>query len=219
MSRAKGAALNRKETEMAQFKKAKFYTIGSNGDGKQVYLRDGYTFEKHGLTWGIYKTPDSNPKNLWWIIDLQSGLSIPCGFIKAFKSRNEALDMFGEQEFAKVEQAFAHSGYAKAVEEFKQLITAERSDEDVAQAEHVRVEVPQPAEEVTEEAVEEVIEDAPADEAPAEPQPAGVTEHNIWFAEKVDGASEYKGKRKKHQGMWWLPNTPANRERFGIAAA
>lgn len=57
MSRAKGAALNRKETEMAQFKKAKFYTIGSNGDGKQVYLRDGYTFEKHGLTWGIYKTP------------------------------------------------------------------------------------------------------------------------------------------------------------------
>lgn len=201
---------------MAQFKKAKFYTIGSNGDGKQVYLRDGYTFEKHGLTWGIYKTPDSNPKNLWWIIDLQSGLSIPCGFITAFKSRNEALDMFGEQEFAKVEKAFAHSGYAKAVEEFKCLITAERSDEDVVQYTHVHVEPidAQTAEEVIEEAVEEIIEDAPA-----EPQPAGVTEHNIWFAEKVDGASQYMGKRKKHQGMWWLPNTPANRERFGIAAA
>ena len=170
---------------------------------------------------GHLQNPDSSPKNLWWIIDLQSGLSVPCGFITAFKSRNEALDLFGEQEFAKVEKAFAHSGYAKAVEEFNNL-TAERSGDGIAHATHERVEVPQPeapAEEVTEEAVEEVIEDAPADEAPAEPQPAGVTEHNIWFAEKVDGASEYKGKRKKHQGMWWLPNTPANRERFGIAAA
>lgn len=186
---------------MAQFKKAKFYTIGGKGESKQVFLREGYTFEKHGITWGIYKTPDSNPKNLWWIIDMQSGLSVPCGFVTAFASRKEALELFTDDVFAKVEKAFAHSGYAKAVEEFKCLVTAERSGEDVAQADHVRVEVPQPAEEATEEVTE---------------QPACVTSACLWFDHEVEGSA--KAGKGKHAGMWWVKNTPENRERFNVAA-
>lgn len=182
---------------MAKFNKAQFYTAGAGKDGGiTVTLRDGYTFAKHGIVWGIYKSHDSHPKNLWWIIDLGSGLSIPCGFMTAFKSRDEALAMFDDEVFAKVRKAFSMAKYKEKAKEFTAAILEAGSVKE--QEEHVM--------------------ETNVQEASAKQQPVGVTEHNIWFAEKVDGACEYHGKRKKHQGMFWLPNTQENRERFAVTA-
>lgn len=185
---------------MAQYVKASFYIR----KGSAIFEREGYTFVRNGRVFCVHNENKGDKNNPAWIVtDPNTGMSV----ITCWEdSRKKAVEVFDEKFLAKFIEITKQARYAQAVDEFDAMFAA-LNHEDA------------PAEEVTEEAVGEAIEDAPADEAPAEPQPAGVTEHNIWFAEKVDGASEYKGKRKKHQGMWWLPNTPANRERFGIAAA
>lgn len=182
---------------MAQFKKAQVKARYNDS----IHVADGYEFEHEGMRFTVFKEQD---KPICWSI------TDPCTGMCIIRdgSRKKALALFEEKYFERFMAITATDLYHKRVDEFIELCREQLgAHEDV------------PAEEVAEEAVEEVTEEAPADEAPAEPQPAKVTEHNIWFAEKVDGASEYKGKRKRHQGMWWLPNTPANRERFGIEAA
>lgn len=181
---------------MAQYVKASFYIRKGNG----IFEREGYTFVRNGRVFCVHNENKGDKNNPAWIVtDPNTGMAAITDWEG---SRKKAVEVFDEKFLPMFMELIKLERYAKAVDEFDAMFAALKHED-------------APAEEVT----EEVIEDAPADEAPAEPQPADVTEHNIWFAEKVEGASQYMGKRKKHQGMWWLPNTPANRERFGIAAA
>lgn len=175
---------------MAQFKKNDNIIVQNLTDGKKVARTvGGYDFTVRFNDMDVRMSVYKLDNGAWHVIDTATGLSVREG-----STRAKAVDGFVTGTLRK------YAGF----------YMSEKHKEQIADFETVKGE---------DALAEEVTEDAPADEAPAEPQPADVTEHNIWFAEKVDGASEYKGKRKKHQGMWWLPNTPANRERFGIAAA
>lgn len=177
---------------MAQFKKNDNIIVQNLVDGKKVTRTVGgydftVRFNDMDVRMSVYKLDNG----AWHVIDTATGLSVREG-----STRAKAVDGFVTGTLRK------YAGF----------YMSEKHKEQIADFETVKGE-DAPAEEVT----EEVIEDAPADEAPAEvAEPVEVTEHNIWFAEKVDGASEYKGKRKKHAGMFWIPNTPANRKRFGI---
>ena len=153
-----------------------------------VEVVDGYAVELFGVEFSVYKMEN----NHWQVIDIETGKSVAGG-----RTRKEAVADFDAERFEQYEKVRATDHYAEMVREFEALSTENVRDE-------------------REEQVEEAADTTEAQEDAT--QPADVTENNIWFTVQVEGSRPYSGKRKKHQGMFLLPNTPENRERFNIAA-
>lgn len=173
---------------MAQYVKASFYIR----KGSAIYEREGYTFVRNGRVFCVHNENKGDKNNPAWIVtDPQTGMSAVTDWEA---SRKKVVEVFDEKFLTRFIELTEHARYAKAVDEFDAMLSALKHED-------------APAEEAADEQVEEHTEVE---------APVCVTSACLWFDHEVEGSAQ--AGKGKHAGMWWVKNTPENRERFNVAA-